>query len=213
MRKFRLIPIAAAVLAAALSVAACSSSGNSSTGTKAENLSSNQSQNNAEASLPAPVFQYSEGRWVLTEAEASIALGVSTTSFFFQQGDPNPYFSCPSIGFPVANTAQLTNPQKVVPDTNPGHPNSTSLTISNMDPYQYYPPNSSEGTYVLCVNRAGQPYLNYSEPNVHTVLGTAFWQVGTGSNPGHIVVTGTARMPVCSVVHGGSKSTTVCKKA
>jgi hypothetical protein len=200
------------LLAVAVLTAACSSPGTNS-GTVQEQKSSNQSENAAERTLPAPVFSYSEGRWVLIEAEASIALGVQTTTFFFQQGDPNPYFSCPSIGYPVANTAQLTNPQKVIPDTNPGHPNSTSLTVGNMDPLQYYPPTSSQGTYVLCVDRQGKPYLNYSEPNVHTILGSAVWVPASGNTVGHIQVTGTAAMPVCRVTQGSNgKNVTKCTK-
>ena len=184
---------------------ACSGPSNAA-GQTLEQNSSNQSQTIAEETLPAPVFKYSEIRWVTIEAEASEALGEQTTSFAFQQGDPNPIFSCPSIGYPVANTAQLTNPQKVVHDSYPQ--GGAALTVGNMDPNQIYPPPASQGTNILCVNRTGQFYLAYSEPNVVTVAGSAIWVDGKG-----IVMNGAPNMPSCKVLNAGTrKAQTVCTK-
>lgn len=207
--------ITAVVAVCALGSAACMSSGGGGpSGQSLEQSSSNNSQTIAEKTLPAPTFSYSEGRWVLTEAEASIALGVATTSFVFQQGDPNPVESCPSIGYPVANTAQLTNPQKVVTDPNVNQYGQDNV-VGNMDPYQYYTPNASQGTYVLCVNRQGGQYLLYAEPNVIAVAGSAQWVPGRG-----IVTAGAAHMPVCRVVQAPVKPgshklipTTTCTKS
>jgi hypothetical protein len=210
MRKIAIIPALALAALLGVGTAACSSPASAPSGTQQEQNSSNDSQNVAEATLPAPVFRYSEGRWVLTEAEASIALGVATTSFVFQQGDPNPVESCPSIGYPVANTAQLTNPDKIIND--PYAYQGAGQVVGNMDPYQYYTPSSSQGTYVLCVSRTGTEYLLYAEPNVIAVAGTATWVPGRG-----IVTAGSPHMPVCKVLNPGSfsgknKATTVCSK-
>ena len=102
--------IAAAAGAAGLITLAASTGSNPTSGQSQEQQSSNQTQTTMEQVLPAPVFKYSVIRWAMIEDEAAQALGEQTTSFVFQQGDPNPIMSCPSIGFPVANTAELTNP-------------------------------------------------------------------------------------------------------
>jgi hypothetical protein len=210
MRRIAIVPAVALVALLGIGTAACTSAGPVQSGTQQEQKSSNDSENAAESTLPAPVFRYSEGRWVLTEAEASIALGVATTSFVFQQGDPNPVESCPSIGYPVANTAQLTNPDKIVND--PYAYQGEGQVVGNMDPYQYYTPSASEGTYVLCVSRTGTQYLLYAEPNVITVAGAATWVAGRG-----IVTAGSPHMPVCKVdnpgvLSGQNKASTVCSR-
>ena len=202
-----------AIAVGSATVAACTSgAGNSTSGQQQEQQSSNDSQTIAEQVLPAPVFKYSEGRNVLTLAEASIALGEQTTSFIWSNNaGPSttipPGFSCPSEGYPVSNTAQLTNPDKPLQVTGGQYGNS-AVTVGNMDPIQYYPPTSSQGTYVECVDHAGQPYLVYSEPNVITVSGAATWVQGKG-----IVLQGAPSLPVCKVTAPGTTSaTTTCTK-
>jgi hypothetical protein len=146
---------------------------------------------------------------VATEVEAIQALGEQTTSFFLTMGIADPQFDCPSLGEPVASTTQITNPQQIIKDTNPGHNNSTAATIGNMDPNGIYTGDSA-GTYVLCVNDAGQPYAVYWEGPVASVSGPAHWDYGTHK----LVVTGEPTMPTCTYVppSGGHKAQTVCKK-
>lgn len=65
-------------------------------------------------SQPVPIFDWSQIRQTLIDVETAQAHSIATTSFFFNQGVQEPYFVCPSIGFPVASTTQLTNPQQVI---------------------------------------------------------------------------------------------------
>jgi len=126
---------------------------------------------------PIPHFNYSQIRQTLIDAETISADGTQTTSFFFQMGDQDPVFSCPSLGMPVANTAELSNPDQ---NYNSGYPQGgTSYPIPQMDPNGIYSPASSSGTYVICVNSGGKPYLQYWEGDVMTVTSAATWDSTT----------------------------------
>jgi hypothetical protein len=171
-RKTVTAAIAGALLILA-SVTACTSSGG---GQEAENAQQTQDTNSLEASQPIPHFSYSQIRQTLIDAEKIASDGTQTTSFFFQQGDQNPVFSCPSLGMPVANTAQLSNPDQIV-----GTGDNNAVTIGQMDPDGVYAPSASTGTYVICDNDAGQPYLEYWEGDVMTVAAGAEWDDATHS--------------------------------
>jgi hypothetical protein len=148
-----------------------------------------------ERSQPLPHYNYSQIRQTLIDAQGIEANGVQTTSFFFQQGMPAPVFTCPSLGEPVANTDQLSNPQQLVPVT--GSWGGGHDVLAQMDPNGIYTGSSSQGTYVLCVNGAGKPYLQYWEGNVMTVTAGAVWdpakhQVVVSGAPTAVVHTGPA---------------------
>ena len=169
-------PVAAAALIG-LSVAACTSSGSAPSGQQQENHQQAQDTNSLENNQPIPHFNYSQIRQTLIDAETISSDGTQTTSFFFQMGDPDPVFSCPSLGMPVANTAQLSNPQQVVND---GYPTGgAAVTVGQMDPDGIYAPSSSTGTYVICVNSSGAKYLEYWEGDVMTVTSGATWDSTT----------------------------------
>lgn len=196
---------AAGAVAVVLGVAACNGSANSA-GQQQENATSRQDLSTYEQAQPAPHFPYSQIRATAIAVEASQALGEQTTSFFFNQGVRNPIFQCPSIGDPVPNTAELTNPQQVYND---GYPNGgQAVTIGNIDPNGLYSPTSSTGTNVMCVNGQGQQYLQYWEGFVDTVNGAATWDAATGQ----IVVTGQPQMPKCKVSGTGTHKQTTCQK-
>lgn len=163
--------IGAGILAASL--AACSG-GNP--GQAQENRQQQQDTTSLEASQPIPHFNYSQIRQTSIDAETVAADGTQTTSFFFQMGDQDPVFSCPSIGMPVPNTAQLSNPEQVI-----GTGNSNAVTTPQMDPYGIYAPSASSGTYVICVNGSGAKYLEYWEGDVMTVTAGAEWDASTHS--------------------------------
>ena len=174
-----------AVMAAlGLSVAGCSSSPSAPSGQQQENQAQSQDTGSLVTDQPIPHFNYSQIRQTLIDAETISANGTQTTSFFFQMGDQDPVFSCPSLGEPVANTAQLSNPQQIVEDPYPT--GGASVPISQMDPNGIYSPSSSTGTYVICVNSSGGNYLQYWEGDVMTVTSAATWDRTTHT----IVVSG-----------------------
>lgn len=158
-----------------LSIAACTGSGNN--GQKQEDTQQQQDTTSLEASQPIPHFNYSQIRETMIDAETIAADGTQTTSFFFQMGDPDPVFSCPSIGMPVANTAQLSNPQQ--PYQGPVDTGSDDPVVGQMDPDGIYAPAASTGTYVICVNSSGADYLMYWEGDVMSAAAGAEWDTAT----------------------------------
>ena len=198
------ILLALGALALALMAAGCNS-GNSS-GAALENQDSANIEKSFLLNQPPPHFQHSDIRATAISIEAIQALGEQTTSFGFNMGEKNPVWSCPSLGEPVASTTEITNPQQI---QNDGYPQGgASLTIGNMDPNGIYAGDST-GTYVLCVNAAGQQYTQYWEGFVDSVSGPATWDAATGS----IKVTGAPTMPNCTVAGVGTKQAkTTCTK-
>jgi hypothetical protein len=170
-------------------------------GQQQENTAQRADQAALEGSQPIPHFNYSVIRQTLIDAETLAANGTQTTSFFFQMGDPDPVYSCPSLGMPVPNTASLSNPQQVVPDPNSS---SGSEVVSQMDPDGVYAPAASEGTYVICLTGSGSKYLDYWEGQVLTVGGPAEWDAATHS----LKVTGA---PTAAVHTGPAGSETAPK--
>lgn len=148
------------------------------------------------ANQPVPIFNSSQQRADLIEAEAIMALGSSTTSFFFPQGtvitnghaSAAPIKSCPSEGEPIPNTSSLTNPLQ---QTSGG-----SVAVGQMDPDGVYTPTASDGTFVLCDTSTGRQDLSYWEGPVETETGTAVWDAATGQ----IQDIGAAMLPVCTIV-------------
>jgi hypothetical protein len=197
--------LTAGMLALGLSLAACTH------GNATNNAINNSSDTGVEITMdnnqPAPIFDHSDIRATAIEIEAIQALGENTTSFAFLPGVKDPIWSCPSLGEPVAADTQITNPQQVDPNTDPGQNNSTSLTLPNMDPNGIYSGDTT-GTYVLCVNNQGVPYAHYWEGYIDAVSGPAMWDPATGQ----VVVTGSPSMPSCVIKSVNGKNETVCTK-
>lgn len=165
------LALVAAVMAAVLLVAGCDR--NKSANSRDQDTAARQL---AELSTnqPVPVFSYSQLRQNLVEIETAQAQGAQTTTFFFNMGVGDPIMSCPSIGFPIPTTDQLTNPEQA--HTAWHNP----YTLHQIEANGVYTGDST-GTYVLCVNAQGQPYANYWEGFVNTVAGPAKWDTGSHS--------------------------------
>jgi hypothetical protein len=123
---------------------------------------------------PVPQFDWSQYRQTLIDIKTAQANGVATTSFFFNLGVANPIKTCPSVGFPVATTSQLTNPDQVIYSPN------GNVTIGQLEPTGEYS-GESTGTYVVCVAPNGTKYVEYWEGSVFTEGGPAYWDRETGS--------------------------------
>ncbi len=145
--------------------------------------SANQKDQNVSASIldgyqkdqPVPVKSWSQLRQNLIEIESSQADTTQTTSFFFNQGVADPLITCPSIGFPIPSTYQLTNPMQVV---NRGQYDNGSVTTPQIEANGVYTGDST-GTYVICIDATGKPYASYWEGFVNTVTGPAVWDKET----------------------------------
>lgn len=194
MRKSTAVTLAASALAAA-ALAGCTTQDQPS-GTAAEAAQATAGTNLIIANQPVPVFATSAYRQELIEIEAIQALGSPTTTFDFPPGvTPNmgiaPIKTCPSEGLPVPNTAQLSNPDQVVPDPNAS---AGSVTVPQMDPNGVYTPTSSSGTYVLCLTASGGTRITYWEGDVYAESGAAVWSPKTG-----ITDVGPSQLPVCTI--------------
>lgn len=131
-----------------------------------------------EQSQPVPFNNWSQYRQTLIDIEQAQIHGVATTSFFFNQGVQDPYMSCPSIGFPVASTSQLTNPTQVSNGGGNQNTSNENVTIDQSEPNGAYT-GQSTGTYVICVLPNGSKEPQYAEQFVHTVGGAAHWDQTT----------------------------------
>jgi hypothetical protein len=114
---------------------------------------------------PIPNSDWSQYRQTIIDVENAQIHAVATTTFFFNQGTPKPIKSCPSIGFPVPTTAQLTNPQQAV---------GNGAVIGQLEPNGVYTGDST-GTYVICIAPNGTKYISYWEGDVQTEGGPAHW--------------------------------------
>jgi hypothetical protein len=174
--KKRAFAIIGAIALAAVSLGACQG------GSAAQQSSNNNDvQTSAKAlqqlqrAQPTPLYQYSQQRQTLIAIENAQAGNTQTTSFFFNMGIQDPINSCPSIGFPIASTTELTNPLQ---DNNNGPNGNAGVAIGQVDPTGVYSGNST-GTYVLCVSPSGGNFIQYWEGFVDNVTGPAVWNTTT----------------------------------
>lgn len=172
-----------AVLVAALVFGACTST--TTAGQKAAKSSASAEQDSIATGLvnmlktqPLPRYAWSQLRQNLIELETAQADTTQTTSFFFNQGSRDPIQECPSIGFPIAGTTQLSNPQQKITDVGRSGGNG-NVTTPQIDPNGVYS-GESTGTYVICVDAQGRAYADYWEGFVQTVTGPAKWDETNG---------------------------------
>lgn len=164
MKSLKKIILGVAALALALTMTACTSGAS----TSSDQKRSGQTLRALDKSQPVPVFNYSQIRQTLIDAETAQADTTQTTTFFFVQGVPNPVFFCPSIGFPVPATWQVTNPTQMQ------HYNGNPYTLDQIDPNGIYG-GATAATYALCVGAGGKVYLHHAEEFAHAVAGPAKW--------------------------------------
>lgn len=162
-KKFAVIGIAAVSL---LVFAGCEEQNNESKARRNDEKTAAAGLVDLQAAHPTPKFDRSQLRQNLIEIITAQAETTATTTFFFNQGVIDPVHVCPSIGFPIPSTAQLTNPEQKV--------ENHSLTLPQVEPTGVYTGDST-GTYVICTDANGSAYANYWEGFVQTVTGPAKW--------------------------------------
>lgn len=198
--------VTAAVIGIALMLSTASAcSGGSSNGNASEGAAQQAGTSLVEQNQPLPIFPTSAYRLELIVIEAIQALGTPTTAFFFPEGttvvnvngkqtfSAPPMKTCGAQGEPIPNTASLSNPQAPYQgsiNTGPDDP-----VVGQMDPNGVYTPQSSSGTYVLCVSTTGGLKLTYWEGPVFDESGSAIWSDTTG-----ITDVGPSALPACTVL-------------
>lgn len=126
-------------------------------------------------SQPVPAFDWSQVRQNLIEIQSAQVNTTQTTTFFFVRGGQfaKPISECPSIGYPIPSTYQLTNPLQAV------RLHDSTTTIGQAEATGVYTGESS-ATYVMCVNAQGKAHAVYWEGDVLTFTGPATWNEATG---------------------------------
>lgn len=163
--------IAAGTIGVALGLSACNNNGNS------ESAAQNADSTALETNQPLPNVTWSQERENLIDIELAEVNDVQTTTFVMHNGDQNPISSCPSIGFGIPDSASLSNPLKGTGVSGV----SGAIAVGQEDPNGIYAPTSSEGTFVICLDSTGQPYINRVEDSVDTAGGPAQWNDTTHS--------------------------------
>lgn len=120
---------------------------------------------------PVPMFDRSQERQNLVELTTARAQSTATTSFFFNLGIADPITVCPSTGFPIPATMQLTNPEARAYS-------SAAYTVPQVEPTGVYTGDTT-GTYVMCIDAQGNGYAQYWEGFVSAVTGPAEWNAQT----------------------------------
>lgn len=110
---------------------------------------------------------YSFPRQVVIETYIALNKPTATWSYIMSINTGELTELCPSYGYPIPGGTELSNPQQITyaRDTN-GNVSSTWNVIANPEPNGLYPPSTSAGTLVNCVNNDGSVSPVYVEPYV-----------------------------------------------
>lgn len=122
---------------------------------------------------PVPMFKYSQYRQNLIEIVTAQAHATPTTTFFFNSGVKDPVYSCPSIGFPIPGTTQLTNPEQIEDRTN------GDVVIPQVEPNGTFS-GETTNTTTICRDANGRGYAVGWEGFTMPITGPAEWNAEKG---------------------------------
>lgn len=163
-------------LAVVLSLVAVGCTDDGENATEKDTKTASQQLEQFQQAQPVPIFNSSQLRQNLIDIQTAQANATATTSFFFNQGIEDPIHSCPSIGFPIPGTYQLTNPEGVQKIGSDG--NWERFALPQLEATGVYS-GETTGTTVICVDDSGRGYAHWWEGFVSTVAGPATWNVET----------------------------------
>lgn len=111
---------------------------------------------------PPHLGGYSFERHVVTEVYKARNQTISTYTYLMIQMSGQIVEICPSIGYPIPYSTQITSPERIEAWTSQGG----YAIISNPEPNGLYPPDNAAATIVNCVNPDGSLTPTYWEDNV-----------------------------------------------
>ena len=161
----------------ALSVVAVGCTGGEDNASEKDTKVASEQLEQFQQAQPVPIFNNSQLRQNLIDIQTAQANATATTSFFFNQGVQNPVHGCPSIGFPIPGTYQLTNPEGVVRIGGTG--GSERFALPQLEATGVFS-GETTGTTFICVDENGKGYAHWWEGFVSTVAGPAEWNAETG---------------------------------
>lgn len=147
---------------------------------KRDQRMANEQLDQFQQSQPTPRFNASQLRQNLIDIETAQAEATVTTSFFFNLGVADPIHTCPSIGFPIPGTFQLTAPSQGVKIFDGG-----AVAVPQLEANGVYTGDTS-ATTVICIDSNGNGYAKWWEGFVSTTAAPATWNFDTKQ----IVLTG-----------------------
>lgn len=138
--------------------------------TEQDERTTEQAMSDLAKAQPVPTFKFSQYRENLIEITTAKAKPTPTTSFFMLPGVPDPIFVCPSVGFAIPDTTQLTNPEQIA------HRSSTYgyVTLPQAEPVGTFT-GVGTATHVICRDANGRGFDNSWEGFVNTITGPAEW--------------------------------------
>lgn len=160
------------LLAGLLTAGASSCSSESSSSTNTDEAVSEAILSDFQKAQPVPKFKYSQYRENLIDIVTAQAQPTATTTFFFNTGTPDPVFSCPSVGFPIPGSAQLTNPEQIE-DRYEG-----DVAIPQVEPNGTFT-GETTNTTTICRDANGRGYAVGWEGFTMPITGPAEWNTET----------------------------------
>lgn len=106
---------------------------------------------------PAPTFEWSLERHLMIQLYRARNQRVTTYSYVVSPMTGRVMFSCPSMGYPIPATTQLTNTEAA--DVN-GH------VLPQAEPNGLYSPTETHATWVMCLRPNGDVMPVYIENDV-----------------------------------------------
>ncbi len=126
-----------------------------------ENAAVEDQQNTYVRNQPPPHFDWSFERHLMTKLYEARNRAVTTTSYAVSSYTGKIIFQCPSIGFPIPATTQLTNPQRIV-----RYGGAAVSAIAQAEPNGLYAPPQTDATWIMCVGPDGNVEPVYMEEHV-----------------------------------------------
>jgi len=108
---------------------------------------------------PPPAFDWSLERHIMVELYRARNTAVTTYSYVISPYTGKILAFCPSLGYPIPATTQLTNPMKYA---------YQSATLPQAEPNGLYTPSDTHATWVMCLGPEGKVEPAYWEHDVMT---------------------------------------------
>jgi hypothetical protein len=112
---------------------------------------------------PNDLFDYSQDRASFQAIYRARVQGKATWSASIPTQGGHPWFECPSKGYPIPASSQLTNPERPSPAFDGS--SSAFVTLPQGEPNGLFS-GPTDGTYMQCIDTDGSLAPVYSEPQV-----------------------------------------------
>lgn len=142
----------------------CGLVGCDTTSTRVEQQDMEKQQEVYVKTQPTPFFDWSFERHLMIKLYEARNNAIATYSYLQSPYTGKIMSSCPSLGYPIPATTQLTNPEKVY--MSPA--GSYVDVIPQAEPNGLYSPPATSATWVMCVGPDGNVEPVYWESNVQT---------------------------------------------